>query len=186
MMTTKKSGATPAASLLPAEKDLHQDPLISMSGLLKLLSGANAMSLKRWRDSRNMPAPVAHGKYSVTATLRWVWDWRCELEEEADKLRAQGRTGSAAAEQMEQIKLRRMLREEAAELRTLVDRADYEQAEADRISVAVAILETIPDQLINLGVLKEEGRDKARDLVAEAIDSIRAKIETGDDDADAE
>lgn len=185
-MMGRKSGATPSTSLLPTEKDLHQDPLISATGLLKLLPGANAMSLKRWRDSRDMPAPVTHGKYSVTATLRWVWNWLCELKEENDALRSSGRTNSPVADQMDQLKLRRMQREEDLADRIVVNRQEYEDAEAARISMAVAILETIPDRLISEGLLKDCDREHARDLVAEAVDAIRNRIEQEETDADPE
>lgn len=182
-MMAKKSGATAATSLLPSDRDLHQEPLISMSGLLKLLSGANAMSLKRWRDSRDMPAPVAHGKYSLTATLKWVWDWRCEIEEEADSLRSSGKS-SPVSDQMEALKLRRLQREEDAADRIVVNRVEYEDAEAARISMAVAILETIPDRLISEGVLKESARERARDLVAEAVTAVSKRIEQQEDNRD--
>lgn len=182
-MTARKSTKTKTADLMPSATDLHADPLISMKGLLKLMKGTNAMSLHRWRDSMGMPPPVAHGKYSLPKTLSWLWDWTCQLKQEVETAKENIPANSTAAK-LEELKLRKAQREEDQADRILVNRQEYEDAENGRIALAVATLGTIPDRLIQEGILRDENRARAMELITEAVDALRVRIEEEDEHAD--
>lgn len=133
------------------------------------------MSLTRWRKERDMPATVAHGKHDLFRVFRWVWVWRNQLEqslEEAATLQKSGPT----ADRMDQIKLEMAEIALAKEKRLLVDRREYEEAEAGRITLAVATLQTLPDRLIMAGLMPEASRQAALNFLGEAVDALQAQI----------
>lgn len=153
--------------------DLHSAPLISHKRLLQILEGANAMSLTRWRDKLGMPGAVKHGYYDLEAILGWVWAQKVKAEEEQQ---ASGSDRDERALKLQDIRIEREMLELSELKRETVNRKEYEEAETTRINLAVSLLYSIPDRLINVGLLADADRGRMLDELGAVVDKIQSRI----------
>lgn len=170
---TKRPGLADFASL---GADLHADPLVSTSELLQLL-GAYPMQLTRWKRERGMPKEVRHGKYSLKAMLKWVATWKTQLEEEAEHAKAGAKDADPTAKRLSEIRLEREELELAELKRERI--TAYEEAEAQRAQMVIAVLAGMPERLISEGLLSDDARARTLELIGEAVDTIQSNIRHG-------
>lgn len=176
-MRPNKSGTTKSISLLADAKDLHADPTVSTGTLLGLWPGTNEMSFLRWRREDKMPAPMSRGKHSCYKLLAWLWQRKSLLEDAVRDLENVEKN-DPIEKQRRELKFRREKIEFDRDIMgTVVDRREYEEAEAHRIALAIAFLQSFPDRLIMAGLMLAENKGKAMDLMGDAVDAFRVQIE---------
>lgn len=178
MMTAAKSPPLQFGQKLTGGANLHPDPLIPAKDLLQVLEGAYPMLLTRWKRERGMPGPVAHGKYGLRAVLAWVWKWKLQLEEELE----QGGHSSQDDEIETARKSLRLERErfEFQEMqRELIPRREYEEAESQRVQMAIATLASAADRMITEGLMPDSSRNRFNEILGEFVDQIQTNIRSG-------
>lgn len=176
MMTSPKPKRPGLADFASLGADLHADPLVSTAELLQLL-GAYAMQLTRWKRERGMPREVRHGKYSLKAILKWVAAWKVQLEEELERTKVDGKEADPTAKRLSEIRLEREELELAELKRERI--AKYEEAEAQRAQMVIAVLAGLPERLISEGLLTDDARARTLELIGEAVDVIQSNIRNG-------
>lgn len=176
MMTARKSSTPRRPSFGMGGDDLHQDPLVSAKGLLELLTGANPMSLTRWRKAQGMPDPVVHGKYSLPAMLKWVWTWKLQLDDEIESMNGSGERDEIQQE-LQKIKLARERLAWNLESKQYGPLQEWKDAESGRIQIAISILHTLPDLLIDEQLAPEAARTRMLERIGEAVDAIKAGVQ---------
>jgi hypothetical protein len=137
------------------------------------LAGANAMALSRWKTTRGMPSPPRHGKHDVEAVLAWVWKWKLELESEAAQP-TEGR--NQKNDELLDIRIERERLELERDKQKLVPLADWTEAEGARIQLAISLLYSIPDILISEGIIRDQDRDRALELIGGPVDALQQRM----------